>query len=238
MGRRHGFTLIELLVVIAIIAILAAILFPVFARAREKARQASCSSNLKQIGLAILMYASDYDTRYPSNWTNQCASPGYDWMEVSQPYVKSWQLYSCPSANYTSNGPDGMYAHTCAIGLGRTAQGRRGGYGLNCGRVDPAFPDQRDWGPGGNSIWRSKKEGIIAKPAEVILVTEVADGAIGCAMFCGTGHAGFRAPWNANQVSDRHNEGANICFADGHVKWLKRVAFTGPGGNPAYWGTP
>jgi len=71
-NRRKGFTLIELLVVIAIIAILAAILFPVFAKAREKARQASCQSNLKQITLAFLMYASDYDEAYPIfNWGNR-----------------------------------------------------------------------------------------------------------------------------------------------------------------------
>jgi len=88
-SRSRGFTLIELLVVIAIIAILAAILFPVFAKAREKARQASCASNEKQMGLACLMYASDYDGRYPSNWTNQCATPGWDWMEVTQPYAKN-----------------------------------------------------------------------------------------------------------------------------------------------------
>lgn len=238
MRRQKGFTLIELLVVIAIIAILAAILFPVFARAREKARQAACSANLKQVGLGILMYASDYDQYFPPNWTNQCRAPGWDWMEITQPYVKNWGLFVCPSATFTPNGPDGMYLQSCAVGYGRTSQGRRGGYGLNCGRVDPAFPDQRDWGPGGNSIWRPKKDVLIAKPAEVILVTEIWDPAVGCCMLCGTGHAGFRAPWNANYVSDRHNEGCNNCFTDGHVKWMKKVAFTGPGGDPGYWGKP
>ncbi len=96
---RRGFTLIELLVVIAIIAILAAILFPVFARAREKARQASCQSNLKQLGLAFLMYVQDYDERVCSLCTNgllgqQC----YVW--VLQPYVKNDQIFSCPTDNY------------------------------------------------------------------------------------------------------------------------------------------
>ena len=71
---RRGFTLIELLVVIAIIAILAAILFPVFAKAREKARSASCESNLKQISLAVLMYAQDYDEKFPRDWFVQCVT--------------------------------------------------------------------------------------------------------------------------------------------------------------------
>lgn len=89
---RRGFTLIELLVVIAIIAILAAILFPVFARAREKARQSSCLSNVKQLCTAALMYAQDYDDRLPfaSNY-------GQYWYMVLQPYVKNSQLFVCPS---------------------------------------------------------------------------------------------------------------------------------------------
>lgn len=104
---RKGFTLIELLVVIAIIAILAAILFPVFAQAREKARQTSCLSNVKQIGLGIQMYVQDYDEYVPRNayadpprvpegahFTN-CSSPR--WMDVIQPYVKNTQLHNCPS---------------------------------------------------------------------------------------------------------------------------------------------
>jgi prepilin-type N-terminal cleavage/methylation domain-containing protein/prepilin-type processing-associated H-X9-DG protein len=98
-ARKTGFTLIELLVVIAIIAILAAILFPVFARARENARRASCQSNLKQIGLGILQYTQDYDERFPN------AGSAYDlpgpvdatWDLVIQPYVKSTQILTCPS---------------------------------------------------------------------------------------------------------------------------------------------
>jgi prepilin-type N-terminal cleavage/methylation domain-containing protein/prepilin-type processing-associated H-X9-DG protein len=89
---RHGFTLIELLVVIAIIAILAAILFPVFARARENARRASCQSNLKQIGLGIMQYTQDYDEKYPHR-SNAIAS----WRQIVQPYIKSTQLFRCPS---------------------------------------------------------------------------------------------------------------------------------------------
>lgn len=96
MRSRKGFTLIELLVVIAIIAILAAILFPVFARAREKARQTSCLSNLKQLGLGMLMYAQDYDECTPVaysgiNWWNGT------WRERLLPYVKNYQIYDCPS---------------------------------------------------------------------------------------------------------------------------------------------
>src|SRR3712207_3425007 len=98
--RRNGFTLIELLVVIAIIAILAAILFPVFAQAREKARQTTCTSNVKSLGLAVWMYAQDYDDTYPSNYY---ANEGH-WANVTSPYIgqggKLWTqgIMLCPSA--------------------------------------------------------------------------------------------------------------------------------------------
>src|SRR5262249_13352058 len=96
MMRRRGFTLIELLVVIAIIAILAAILFPVFAQVREKARQSSCLSNQKQVALGVLMYAQDYDETFPQY---DFTAPGVRimWFSVIAPYLKANQIYKCPS---------------------------------------------------------------------------------------------------------------------------------------------
>src|SRR5438552_9460437 len=123
--RRSGFTLIELLVVIAIIAILAAILFPVFAQAREKARQTSCLSNLRQIGTAVQMYIQDYDERLPgTSWvTGRCGFYGH-WVPggnianspnwrledgAIMPYVKNTKIFACPSdsvaASYNPSSP-------------------------------------------------------------------------------------------------------------------------------------
>ena len=100
--ERSAFTLIELLVVIAIIAILAAILFPVFARARENARRSSCQSNLKQIGLGIMQYTQDYDEKYPI--LTDFGSPiNYTWATTTQPYLKSQQIFACPSNTFNNN---------------------------------------------------------------------------------------------------------------------------------------
>src|SRR5438093_8727534 len=103
MKKRNGFTLIELLVVIAIIAILAAILFPVFAQAREKARSATCLSNFKQIGVGVLMYVQDWDDTYPNNrlFTFKGGAEGskllVTWKTATAPYVKNLDVYKCPS---------------------------------------------------------------------------------------------------------------------------------------------
>jgi prepilin-type N-terminal cleavage/methylation domain-containing protein/prepilin-type processing-associated H-X9-DG protein len=99
---RKGFTLIELLVVIAIIAILAAILFPVFAKSREKARQSSCQSNLKQIGLAAMQYAQDFDEKLVPVYQNGGAYR-YWWADLIQPYMRSYQLLVCPSNSWVYN---------------------------------------------------------------------------------------------------------------------------------------
>ena len=113
---RKGFTLIKLLVVIAIIAILAAILFPVFAKAREKARQTSCLANTKQICLGLLMYAQDYDEKFP-----RCAMgpnpPCFVWWDLVQPYLKNTQIYQCPSRSANARGY-GMNYSLAAYGGG------------------------------------------------------------------------------------------------------------------------
>ena len=101
--RRNGFTLIELLVVIAIIAILAAILFPVFAQAREKARQISCLSNVRQIGTAMQMYVQDYDETTPSIIVNRDdGTKDEDIYSIVQPYSKNLQMFFCPDRTETA----------------------------------------------------------------------------------------------------------------------------------------
>ena len=114
--RSAAFTLIELLVVIAIIAILAAILFPVFAQARDKARSAACLSNVKQLGLGIAMYTQDHDEFMPYNYAYTW--PGqkelYYWQDLCRPYVKNETVYSCPSAS----------PHTMPSGATRDGTGR------------------------------------------------------------------------------------------------------------------
>ncbi len=121
--KRSGFTLIELLVVIAIIGILASILFPVFARARENARRTSCASNLKQIGLGMTMYVQDYDGVLPSAYNNLVV-PYAKWMDMIYPYMKNEWVFNCPSAGgakpYTREGYFGHYAINAAYILGPT----------------------------------------------------------------------------------------------------------------------
>jgi len=120
-GKKRAFTLIELLVVIAIIAILAAILFPVFAQAREKARQTSCLSNLKQINLAWQMYLQDYDEVMAPFWINHVNDPNIGantqwwWPKLTEPYIKNWAIYRCPSGQDPNaewgGGPNAWYAN-------------------------------------------------------------------------------------------------------------------------------
>ena len=157
MGRsksfRVGFTLIELLVVIAIIAILAAILFPVFSQARDKARQAACTSNLKQVGLALLQYAQDYDGffpaayAYPFCWDN---CPRLIWADYCQPYIKNTQIFACPSTprNFVLGDDVRRCAPTIAMWgdppLGTTTRPWPFGYMWNEG-----YDDGNEWSNGG-----------------------------------------------------------------------------------------
>ena len=204
---RRGFTLIELLVVIAIIAILAAILFPVFAKAREKARQSSCMSNLKQIGIGLLAYAQDYDETFPSiggaNYTvddhltsgngnfgwDGTSMVYHDWAYVILPYLKNTQIFICPSSTYNCYG--------CAYGMPSN--------GFNtAGAVVSTF---------GSCV----KMGTLQKPSETMIVSEKGGG--GGTRYIMVNNTTANAGYYACRAS--HNEGGNITFADGHVKWMK-----------------
>jgi prepilin-type N-terminal cleavage/methylation domain-containing protein/prepilin-type processing-associated H-X9-DG protein len=193
--RRSGFTLIELLVVIAIIAILAAILFPVFAKAREKARQASCTSNLKQIVLSMIMYHEDYDGLYPYvlQWPNGWVL----WEEQLAPYVigraahtEEMDLFRCPSF-----GP-----WRAACDQNPPAHGYFGGYSYNTG--------------GGTSGISGIADSAIEDPVQTIGVYD----SIGC-RWAGEYH--WENPCPVGNVNWRHNDGCCFAFMDGHVKWMK-----------------
>jgi len=196
---KRGFTLIELLVVIAIIAILAAILFPVFARAREKARQTSCLNNCKQIGTAARMYESDYDECLVPYANHGCAAvppvPCVQWWLVIVPYIQNSQVLLCPSRSPHVAGvgrPDYgiMYTHTHGCGGGNML-------------ANLAYPAET--ASFGDSYYRTG-----SKSGYVIIY---------CRLCYPNGHPdGIRD--TAGLGADEHNGGANITFVDGHAKWL------------------
>jgi prepilin-type N-terminal cleavage/methylation domain-containing protein/prepilin-type processing-associated H-X9-DG protein len=215
---RRGFTLIELLVVIAIIAILAAILFPVFAKAREKARTASCQSNIKQLELACIMYAQDYDGHLvPGSVAgNIVGGNGIWWMVLIQPYVKNMQLENCPSF-----GCDAAY---CANSGGCEGSAPKpdpyryqGGYGMNAGHPAATVNGvayAADPGPGG------QKESAISQPAQTV---QIADSACVVARHSGDGSGNFWPGATSCKGIPAHNNGVNLGYCDGHVKWANRL---------------
>jgi len=200
--QARGFTLIELLVVIAIIAILAAILFPVFARARENARRASCQSNLKQIGLGIMQYTQDYDERLCPRFV--ATTPTQSWRVIIQPYVKSRQLFACPSnTGNTSTTTDD----------GGTFMPRS--YSINGNGSDPAYIG----GTAPSGAETSSSLASIGSVSQVILVGESDQNWQYPEIYM----AGTPA-----DVADRgfkgHLNTVNWLFVDGHVKALKPAA--------------
>jgi prepilin-type N-terminal cleavage/methylation domain-containing protein/prepilin-type processing-associated H-X9-DG protein len=220
--QSKGFTLIELLVVIAIISILAAILFPVFARARENARRASCLSNLKQIGLGMMMYVQDYDEHYPHMSGGPATPPpggwwyngSWFWMNMIEPYVKSTQVFICPSSPHHVDYkfPPGPFAYQ---------------YGANARILTP--PPS----PGVNKSVVSMA--AIAAPASTYMLMDSSFYYFNSTSynFINTpgsqyyipGACAFSAPatdptYHDDCYTGRHFNGVNVVFADGHVKWL------------------
>ncbi len=245
--HRSGFTLIELLVVIAIIAILAAILFPVFARARENARRASCMSNLKQIGLGMLQYTQDYDEKYPTalggmgysapaSWTpqNVAGMPGaafivaddsgaasnnghcVTWMDEIFPYVKSLQIFVCPSQGYyQANGGTGY-----------------SGYGYS-GAINGVLRAAYAGGSANEITAASLSE--VKRPSEnVMLLDASAPFAVVRSYQDQTALAKTNTAYK--QIFMPHLDGGNIAYADGHVKWAQYTsAIYNAGYTNRYW---
>lgn len=202
--KRTGFTLIELLVVIAIIAILAAILFPVFARAREKARQTSCLSNLKQLGTSMMMYVQDYDECYGQSLSGTAVGTVTPYHAL-MPYMKNAQILMCPS-NQNEISAAGMSAVLGGLGAPPLAAGFNGtSYIFNTA----VWEDGNLTAPPAGE--RPIGDAEIPLPAETFVI---GDGNIGV--------PAFNTP-----IMGNHNDAANCTYADGHAKVVTVVKTTG-----------
>lgn len=226
---NHGFTLIELLVVIAIIAILAAILFPVFAKAREKARQISCLSNEKQLGLAFMQYSQDADETMPPS----DAGSGHGWTSRIYPYVKAVGAYTCPDDAQKS--PDARRVISFAFNNNANGQSIAALaapastvqlFEITGCLVDVSDPvtsglDYSEVGNGGDTggsgflKWAKYDTGAMGSPTRQGLPAVNANGGL-----------------DGANLSGRHTSGSNFLFGDGHAKYL-RPASVSPGRNAA-----
>jgi len=210
-SKVNGFTLIELLVVIAIIAILAAILFPVFAQAREKARQTTCLSNLKQIGLGMMMYVDDYDETFPMSspsahtWSGNARAHTY--CGAIEPYIKSLKIFKCPSAKHTGDAEqlpgcfDNSYSPNGAI-VGR-------------------LYDNYDSPLSETGVWQAAATmSEITKPSNIIMIREWGSAQIW--VHVRPYRWGGQIADDGNNLAIKmHADGQNMTFADGHAKFYK-----------------
>ena len=233
MRRKTGFTLIELLVVIAIISILAAILFPVFATAREKARQSSCASNMKQLGIAFLQYQQDYDELNPYGWGNWSAT---SWAYCLYPYVKSTATFACPDDTTQIAAPpstaayQGYHDYVSSYAFNDLLQQvavpkftavaktvlltEVTGVTVNLLHTVPT--NSTDYGADVSYVTAERSAGteglcLYGNPGTDV---SFASGYLG-----GRGiYSGCTARWQT--ALGRHGDGALFLLADGHVKWL------------------
>ncbi|HEY3281508.1 MAG TPA: DUF1559 domain-containing protein [Armatimonadota bacterium] len=210
--HQRGFTLIELLVVIAIIAILAAILFPVFARARETARMTSCTNNMKQLGLALHTYLNDYDDTFPLNRFPD-AYPQYNWKRAIRSYMKSVSVYQCPSNSYSWDPAPGTSApgdesNNAKPWKGDPTAQLPNSYAYNGSSFHEAWGDDAT---GSGFIPRTL--GSIKDPTNIILILESKSGYPDLGAW--TVDAG------GNLVFVHSNKMANWVMADTHAKSMK-----------------
>ncbi|MBQ7256825.1 MAG: DUF1559 domain-containing protein [Abditibacteriota bacterium] len=225
---KKGFTLIELLVVIAIIAILAAILFPVFAQAREKARQASCLSNVKQIGTALQLYVDDYDETFPCTSKNAplCLNNAYSKGSIAvalSPYIKNWKMWACPSSKKTDSWvytDDNWQAVSYLFNgniIGIDGQGAENG---NFNLSDD-----------GNNDVAPRNMAQIPSSSDIAFIWELSFQTTNCVFEPSRNQWGlvWLGDWNGMDLSQRapalHNGGLNVCFCDSHAKYHKQSAF-------------
>lgn len=216
---RVGFTIIELLVVVAIIAILASVLFPVFARAREKARQASCQSNLRQIISGVLQYVADYDGSWPFAWDGQGWSCSHGvakglWYKVVSPYFKNTQVFVCPTY-----GPG--FKH-----MGAMTYGYPGSYGWNATGTHGKWVgslwlgDGLGYMPGhGTPTGGCVNDADMADPSDTVAFADCPDEI--------SGYNGLAIYVYNTRAPSCHNGGGNHAFADGHCKWYPYRASCG-----------
>ena len=207
--KVSAFTLIELLVVIAIIAILAAILFPVFARARENARRTSCLSNMKQAGLGFAQYTQDYDERYPIEQVNLNNGPSpMGWADAIQPYLKSTQIFQCPSESTAGD------SNPLANGTGTYV----GAY------TDYAYNTSMARSQGGNSTTPGRLGVYLSQleyPSYTLVLLEAVTPGNARLIQAGGVNTSLTLADTGGVAWARHLAGTNFSFADVHAKWYK-----------------